>query len=91
MTHEYATSLPGPDVLGRAKAFFAERVPLTAAFPEKEGPSYLVLRGQGGEEVVFSVTSVDGATRIRASTLLFDQPVSRFLSTLPPAGLKAAG
>jgi hypothetical protein len=43
----------------------------------------LVLRGQGGEEVVFSVASSNGGTRIRASTLLFDQAVSRFLSTLP--------
>ena len=54
-----------------------------AAYPEKEGANYLVLRGQGGEEVVFSVAAADGVTRIRASTLLFDQAVSRFLSTLP--------
>lgn len=83
MTHEYTTTMPGADVLARAKGFFAERVPLTAAYPEKEGANYLVLRGQGGEEVVFSVAAVDGVTRIRASTLLFDQAVSRFLSTLP--------
>ena len=85
MTHQYTTTMPGADVLARAKAFFAERMPLTAAFPEKEGSNYLVLRGQGGEEVVFSVTPADGLTRIRASTLLFDQAVSRFLSTLPEA------
>ena len=83
MTHEYMTTLPGAEVIARAKAFFAERIPLYAAFPEKEGPGYLVLRGQGGEEVVMAVTVADGATRIRASTLLFDQTVSRFLSTLP--------
>ena len=83
MTHEYLTTLPAPEVLARAKAFFAERVPLTAAYPEKEGPGYLVLRGQGGEEVVFSAAAGEGGTRIRASTLLFDQAVSRFLSTLP--------
>ena len=85
MTHQYTTTMPGADVLARAKAFFAERMPLSAAFPEKEGANYLVLRGQGGEEVVFSVTPADGLTRIRASTLLFDQAVSRFLSTLPVA------
>lgn len=74
-------------MLSRAKAFFAERVPLFAAFPEKEGPGYLVLRGQGGEEVALSVSASPEGTRIRASTLLFDQVVSRFLSTLPvPAG-----
>jgi hypothetical protein len=85
MTHEYSTTLSGREVLTRAKAFFAERVPLSAAYPEKEGSNFLVLRGQGGEEVVFSVSTVEGATRIRASTLLFDQAVSRFLSTLPAA------
>lgn len=83
MTHEYTTSLRSTEVLARAKAFFAERVPLSAAFPEKQGANYLVLRGQGGEEVVFSVVPSDNGTRIRASTLLFDQAVSRFLSTLP--------
>jgi hypothetical protein len=73
------------EVLERVKLFFAERVPHMAAFAEKEGPGFLVLRGQGGEEVVFSVTALpDGAgTRVRASTLFFDQPVDRFLSTLP--------
>ena len=90
MTQEYVTTLSGADVLARAKAFFAERIPLNAAFPEKEGPGYLVLRGQGGEEVVISVTAADNVTRIRASTLLFDQAVSRFLSTLPvPAQVPA--
>ena len=87
MTYECTTTLPGAQILARAKAFFAERVPLTAAYPEKEGANYLVLRGQGGEEVVFSVSGSDGASRVRASTLLFDQPVSRFLSTLPDAAV----
>lgn len=87
MTQVYLTSLSASEVLSRAKAFFAERVPLSAAYPEKEGPGYLVLRGQGGEEVALSVTGSADGTRIRASTLLFDQAVSRFLSTLPvPAG-----
>lgn len=91
MTYEYTTTMPAADVLARAKAFFAERVPLNAAFPEKEGPHFLVLRGQGGEEVVFSVVPAEGVTRIRASTLLFDQAVDRFLSTLPVPDLKAIG
>lgn len=90
MTHNYLTSLPGPDVLSRAKAFFAERVPLSAAYPEKEGPRFLVLRGQGGEEVALSVAEAPEGTRVRASTLLFDQALSRFLSTLPaPVGAGA--
>jgi hypothetical protein len=55
-----------------------------AAFPEKEGPAWLTLRGQGGEEVAFAVAPAAGGTRVRASTLLFDQAVDRFLTTLPP-------
>jgi hypothetical protein len=90
MIHETLTTLDGGEVLRRAKLFFAERVPLSAAYPEKEGPTWLVLRGQGGEEIAFAVFPGDGATRVRASTLLFDQPVDRFLSTLPmPAGVVA--
>ena len=85
MVYEVLTTLEGAEVLRRAKRFFAERVPMYAAFPEKEGPAHLVLRGQGGEEIAFAVVPAPGATRVRASTLLFDQPVDRFLSTLPPA------
>ena len=85
MVYEVLTTLEGAEVLRRAKRFFAERVPMYAAFPEKEGPTYLVLRGQGGEEIAFAAVPAPGGTRIRASTLLFDQQVDRFLSTLPPA------
>jgi len=83
MVYQVTTTLEGPEVLRRAKRFFAERVPLNAAYPEKEGPSFLTLRGQGGEEIAFAVWSVAGGTRVRVSTLLFDQAVDRFLSTLP--------
>lgn len=85
MVYEVLTTLEGAEVLRRAKGFFAERVPMQAAFPEKEGPAHLVLRGQGGEEIAFAVVPAPGGTRVRASTLLFDQPVDRFLSTLPIA------
>jgi hypothetical protein len=84
MIHTATVALPAPDILARAKRFFAERQPASAAFPEKEGPGYVVLRGQGGEEVVFATAPGEGnTTRVRASTLLFDQSVDRFLSTLP--------
>jgi len=90
VTHTATVVLAGPEVLARAKAFFAERVPHAAAFIEQEGPSFLVLRGQGGEEVVISVIAIEGTgeggrgkSRVRASTLFFDQVVDRFLSTLP--------
>jgi hypothetical protein len=85
MIYECTTALDGGEVLRRAKRFFAERVPMQAAFPEKEGPGYLTLRGQGGEEIAIAVSQATGGTRVRASTLLFDQPVDRFLSTLPSA------
>ncbi|HSE27618.1 MAG TPA: hypothetical protein VLA95_05270 [Gemmatimonadales bacterium] len=86
MVHETTTSLPGAEVLARAKRFFAERVPHTAAFPETEGPTHLVLRGQGGEELAIAVVGSDGGTRVRGSTLMFDQAIGRFFSTLPPVG-----
>jgi len=85
MTHTTTVSLPPADVLSRAQAFFAERVPNAAAFVEKSGPRFVVLRGQGGEEVVFSAWDDGGVTRVRASTLFFDQAVDRFFSTLPLA------
>jgi hypothetical protein len=85
MIHETVTTLDGAEVLRRAKLFFAERVPLSAAYPEKEGPTWLVLRGQGGEEIALAVFPGEGGTRVRASTLLFDQSLDRFLSTLPMA------
>jgi hypothetical protein len=83
MIHEAVTTLSAPEVLERAKAFFSERVPNQAAWVEREGPNFLTLRGQGGEEIALAVVPGDGPTRIRASTLLFDQAVERFLSTLP--------
>jgi hypothetical protein len=90
MTYESSTSISGAEVLQRAKRFFQERVPGSAAFPEKEGPTWVTLRGQGGEEIAIAVTELAGGTRIRASTLFFDQAVGRFLSTLPAPRAGAA-
>ena len=90
MVFEVVTSLEGAEVLARAKRFFAERVPMYAAYPEKEGPTWLTLRGQGGEEIAIAVAPAPGGTRVRASTLLFDQQVDRFLSTLPAPRNSAA-
>ena len=87
MTHSTTVALPPQDVLDRAKRFFAERVPQAAAFVEKEGAGFLVLRGQGGEEIALHVwAGPAGTTRVRASTLFFDQALDRFLSTLPLEG-----
>lgn len=85
MVFETTTTLSPDEVVQRAKRFFGERVPHQAAFPEKEGAGWIVLRGQGGEEVALATAPADAGTRVRASTLLFDQAVDRFLSTLPEA------
>ena len=90
MVYNVVTTLDGAEVLRRAKVFFAERVPMQAAFPEKEGGNFLTLRGQGGEEVAIAVITAANGTRVRASTLLFDQPLDRFLSTLPTPSDTAA-
>ncbi len=87
MTHETRTSLSPDAVLEQAKGFFATRVPATGAFVEAESPSHLVLRGQGGEEIVIAVMAAGGGTAVRGSTLLFDQQVKRFFSTLPLEGV----
>jgi hypothetical protein len=86
MIHETSTSLPASTVLARAKAFFAERVPLQAAFPEREGSNFVTLRGQGGEEISLVVIPGERGNRVRGSTLFFDQPLARFLATLPRTG-----
>ncbi len=83
MTHETVTSLAPAEVLGRAKAFFAERAPHHAAFLELEGPQFATFRGQGGEELTLAVVPDSAGTRVRASTLFFDQVIGRFFSTLP--------
>ena len=87
MIHTTTVSLSPADVLARAQQFFAERVPHAAAFVEKSGPTFVTLRGQGGEEVVISAweDKETDVTRVRASTLFFDQALDRFLSTLPLA------
>jgi len=88
MIHTTTVSLPPAEVLQRAEQFFAERVPNAAAFVEKRGANFLTLRGQGGEELVVSAwadSATGGITRVRASTLFFDQALDRFLSTLPLA------
>jgi hypothetical protein len=90
MTYETTTTLAPGQVIAWAKTFFAERNPNSSAFPEKEGPNFLSLRGQGGEEIAITAISAGDVTRVRASTLFFDQALGRFFSTLPGAGESAA-
>lgn len=81
---EANTSLDGAAVLAAATEFFATRNGIYAAFPEKSGPTYVALRGQGGEDVIFGVAALPGGTRVTGSSYMFDQQIARFLSALPP-------
>ena len=81
---ETVTSMAPADIIAAAKRFFAVENRSYAAYPEQEGPGYLTLRGQGGEEIVVSAIPAERGTRVSGSTYLFDQQVARFFSTLPP-------
>jgi hypothetical protein len=81
---ETHTTLAPAEVLAAAKRFFAGRQGIYAAFVEKEGPTYVNLRGQGGEELIVGVQAAENGTRVSASTYIFDQQIGRFFSTLPP-------
>lgn len=89
MIHETVTALAPEEVIHRAREFFLRRVPATGAFVEAESPRHLVLRGQGGEELVIAAVPGPGGSAVRGSTPLFDQQVKRFFSTLPGGGLPA--
>ena len=79
------TSLAPPAVLAAAKGFFVRRNSLYAAFVEKEGPTFVSFRGQGGEELVIGVSPTPGGgSVVTGSTYLFDQQIARFFATLPP-------
>ena len=91
MTYETVTALAPEEVVRRAKEFFLRRVPATGAFVESESPRHVVLRGQGGEELVIAAVPSPEGSAVRGSTLLFDQQVRRFFSTLPGGGRASAG
>jgi hypothetical protein len=80
---EAVTTASPEEVIAEAKRFFARRNSIYSAFFEKEGPGWVSLRGQGGEEIAIGTAPAEGGTRVTASTYLFDQQVARFLSTLP--------
>lgn len=81
---ERLTSLPVPEVLAAATRFFARQSGVYSAFIEKQGPSHVVLRGQGGEEVVIAARETDAGILVTGSTYLFDAQVARFLGSLTP-------
>ena len=84
------TALPPEAVIGLAKTFFATRVPATACFVEQASPRHVVLRGQGGEEIVIAASPTDGGSAVRGSSLMFGQQINRFFTTLPPAAPQGA-
>jgi hypothetical protein len=81
---EYRTTLPPREVIARAKKFFSRRNSIYSAFLDKEGPTFVTFRGQGGEEVVIGASPIDEGTLVTGSTYLFDMQVARFFATLPP-------
>jgi hypothetical protein len=84
------TTLAPADVLAAAKEFFAARSGIYSAFPERTGPTFLTLRGLGGEEIAIGVAPAGAGTSVSASSYMFDQQVARFLSSLPPAAEEVA-
>lgn len=85
---EYRTTLTPDEVLSEAKQFFTKRSSLYATFLDREGPTHVTFRGQGGEEIVIAAAPQDGVTRVTGSTYLFDMQVARFFTTLPPFKLE---
>jgi hypothetical protein len=53
---------------------------------ERESARHVAFRGQGGEEIVIAAAPAPSGSTVRGSTLLFDQQVRRFFSTLAEAG-----
>jgi len=85
---EYRTTATPAEVLAEAKVFFTRRNSLYATFLDREGPTFVSFRGQGGEELIIGVVAEGGATRVTGSTYLFDMQIARFFTTLPPFKLE---
>lgn len=78
------------EVLESAVRFFARQSGVYSAFVEKQGPTHVVLRGQGGEEVVIGARVTDAGTIVSGSSYLFDAQIARFLDALPQPVAQAA-
>lgn len=82
---ETKTNVAPADVLERAKRFFSDRNSIYVAFVEREGPQYVTLRGQGGEELIVHAAGTASGTAVTGSSYMFDAQIQRFFATLPPA------
>ncbi|MEO7363342.1 MAG: hypothetical protein ABI120_23610 [Gemmatimonadaceae bacterium] len=87
---ERFTSLAPTAVLDHAVQFFTRQSGVYAAFPEKRGPTHVMLRGLGGEEIAIAAWATEAGTRVSGSSYMFDQQVARFLDALPGAPLVVA-
>jgi hypothetical protein len=87
---EFHTTLTPAEVLAEAKQFFSRRNSIYATFLDREGPTFVSFRGQGGEELIIAAAAAadGGATRVTGSTYLFDMQIARFFTTLPPFQLE---
>lgn len=85
---EFQTTLTPDEVLAQAKQFFSRRNSIYATFLDREGPTFVSFRGQGGEELVIAAAPHEGSTRVTGSTYLFDMQIARFFTTLPPFQLQ---
>lgn len=85
------TSLSPAEVLEAATQFFARRNSIYAAYLEKAGPTYVNLRGMGGEEVVIGVAAAEQGTLVNGSSYMFDQQIARFFGTLPRVAAEPDG
>ena len=82
---ETKTNVAAAEVLERAKRFFSDRNSIYVAFVEREGPQYVTMRGQGGEELIVHAAGTAGGTAVTGSSYMFDAQIQRFFATLPPA------
>lgn len=82
---ECRTSAPVATVLAEAVRFFSRGSGIYSAFVEKQGPTYVSLRGQGGEEIVIGARETPEGTLVSGSSYLFDQQIALFFDSLPPA------
>ena len=88
---ETLTPLSPAEVRDAAKHFFSRRNSIYTAFLDMEGPTFVSMRGMGGEELVIGVMQRDGLTVVSGSSYMFDGQVARFLSSLPTADPPGVG
>jgi hypothetical protein len=82
---EHRTTVAPADVLNQARAFFARRNSIYAAYVEQQSDRHVTMRGQGGEEIVIAAASSGDHTLVTGSSYLFDAQIARFFATLAPA------